>query len=64
MNNRYGFNRVQDALPKRLTAEPTPAGPSRGQVSHVPEMIDKYYELRGWIDGVPTEEKLKELGIA
>ncbi len=24
MNNRYGFNRVQDALPKRLTAEPTP----------------------------------------
>jgi aldehyde:ferredoxin oxidoreductase len=64
MNNRYGFNRVQDVLPKRLTTEPTPAGPSKGQVSHVPDMIDKYYELRGWVDGVPTEEKLRELGIA
>jgi aldehyde:ferredoxin oxidoreductase len=30
----------------------------------VPDMIDKYYELRGWVDGVPTEEKLRELGIA
>lgn len=64
MNSRYGFNRTQDVLPKRLTTEPTPAGPSKGQISHVPEMIDKYYELRGWVDGVPTEEKLKELGIA
>jgi len=64
MNNRYGFNRLQDVLPRRLTAEPTPAGPSKGQISHVPDMIDKYYELRGWVDGVPTEEKLRELGIA
>lgn len=64
MNNRYGFNRIQDVLPKRLTAEPTPSGPSAGQVSHVPDMIDKYYELRGWVDGVPKEEKLRDLGIA
>lgn len=64
MNNRYGFNRLQDVLPRRLIAEPTPAGPSKGQISHVPDMIDKYYELRGWVDGVPTEEKLRELGIA
>lgn len=64
MNNRYGFNRIQDILPKRLTEEPTPSGPSKGQISHVPDMIDKYYELRGWVDGVPTKEKLRELGIA
>ena len=64
MNNMYGFDRKEDVLPERLTQEPIPTGPSKGQVSHVPEMIDEYYKLRGWIDGKPTEEKLKELGIA
>jgi aldehyde:ferredoxin oxidoreductase len=64
MNNMYGLDRKEDILPKRLTQEPIPAGPSKGQVSHVPEMIDEYYRLRGWIDGKPTAEKLKELGIA
>jgi len=64
MNNRYGFDRTQDILPRRLTAEPVSKGPSKGQISLVPEMIDKYYSLRGWVDGKPTEEKLKELGIA
>jgi aldehyde:ferredoxin oxidoreductase len=64
MNNMYGLDRKEDILPKRLTQEPIPTGPSKGQVSHVPEMIDEYYRLRGWIDGKPTAEKLKELGIA
>ena len=27
------------------------------------KMLDKYYELRGWVDGVPTDEKLRELGL-
>jgi len=28
------------------------------------EMLDEYYALRGWDkNGVPTEEKLKELGL-
>jgi aldehyde:ferredoxin oxidoreductase len=64
MNNMYGIERNEDILPKRLTEEPIPAGPSKGQISHVPEMIDEYYRLRGWVDGKPTAEKLKELGIA
>ena len=63
MNNRYGIDRNEDILPKRLTEEPIPSGPSKGQISHVPEMIDEYYRLRGWVDGKPMEEKLKELGI-
>ena len=63
MNNRYGLDRNEDILPKRLTEEPIPSGPSKGQISHVPEMIDEYYRLRGWVDGKPMEEKLKELGI-
>ncbi|MHB8102199.1 MAG: aldehyde ferredoxin oxidoreductase family protein [Methanosarcina sp.] len=63
MNNMYGLDRKEDILPRRLTQEPIPTGPSKGHVSHVPEMIDEYYRLRGWIDGKPTAEKLKELGI-
>ena len=28
------------------------------------EMLDEYYRLRGWDrNGVPTREKLKELGL-
>jgi aldehyde:ferredoxin oxidoreductase len=64
INNKYGFSREEDMLPKRFIAEPVSSGPSEGQISHVPEMIDKYYSLRGWVDGKPTEEKLKELGLA
>ena len=63
INNRYGLDRAADVLPKRLTEEHVSGGPSIGQISHVPEMIDKYYSLRGWVDGKPTEEKLRELGI-
>jgi aldehyde:ferredoxin oxidoreductase len=64
MNNMYGLDRNEDILPKRLTEEPVPEGPSKGQISQVPEMINEYYALRGWVDGKPTEDKLKELGIA
>ena len=63
MNNKYGLDRNEDILPKRLTEEPVPEGPAKGQISHVPEMIDEYYALRGWVDGKPTEEKLKELEL-
>jgi aldehyde:ferredoxin oxidoreductase len=47
--------------------EPIPDGPSQGR--HCPpeeleRMLDRYYELRGWSpDGVPTPEKLAELGL-
>ncbi len=63
INNRYGFDRVEDVLPRRFITEHVPKGPSKGQISLVPEMIDRYYTLRGWVDGKPTDRKLKELGI-
>lgn len=63
INNRYGFDRTEDVLPRRLVTERVSKGPSKGQISLVPEMIDRYYSLRGWVDGKPTEVKLKELGI-
>jgi aldehyde:ferredoxin oxidoreductase len=63
--HRAGFDRKQDTLPPRITSEPLPEGPSKGMVCHLEEMLDPYYAFRGWTaDGVPTEDKLKELGLA
>lgn len=62
---KAGFTRKDDSLPKRITEEPMPDGPSRGHVCHLDEMLDEYYEERGWTpDGVPPPEKLAKLGIS
>lgn len=61
--NKYGFKDVHDSLPKRLLAEPMPEGPAKGQVVELDGMKEEYYKLRGWVNGHPTSEKLKELGI-
>jgi len=53
-----------DTLPKRLTEEPMPAGPNKGHVVRLKEMLPRYYALRGWNpDGTMPEEKIKELGL-
>ncbi len=63
-NLREGFSRADDTLPRRMLEEPVAEGPSKGSVSHVLEMLDEYYSFRGWDeDGVPTKEKLEELGL-
>jgi len=63
-NIREGFKgRDEDTLPKRLLEEPMPEGPVKGYVVKLNEMLDEYYNLRGWKDGVPTKDKLKELGL-
>ncbi len=62
-----GFTRQDDHLPPRIMNEPLTGGSAKGQ--HVPLedmnfMLDEYYDARGWTkDGVPTEDKLKELGL-
>ncbi|MCX6689261.1 MAG: hypothetical protein NTZ39_06190 [Methanoregula sp.] len=49
----------------RLLNEPLKEGAPAGQVWRREEMLDKYYTLRGWdMEGMPTKEKLKELGLA
>ena len=65
-NVREGVTRADDTLPPRLLEEPLPEGPAAGKVNeNLPEMLDKYYELRGWdkATGKPTPEKLRELGL-
>ncbi len=63
-NVRLGFSRKDDSLPPRLTDEPHPEGIGEGNVVPLQIMLDEYYALRGWTaDGIPTPEKLRELGI-
>jgi len=63
-NVKNGFSRKDDTLPKRFTEEPMPSGASKGQVVDLETMLDNYYAVMGWDnDGIPTEEKLKALGL-
>jgi len=63
-NLAIGMTSADDALPPRLINEPIPAGPSKGEVSRLNEMLPLYYRLRGWDEnGIPTPEKLHELGL-
>jgi len=63
-NLKAGFAKKDDTLPKRLLEEPSPRGPAKGQVVELAKMLEEYYELRGWDEnGIPTEEKLNELGL-
>ncbi|MFK9094676.1 aldehyde ferredoxin oxidoreductase family protein [Bacillus salipaludis] len=62
-NNLAGFNkREDDFLPKRFTEEPA-SGNSSGVVSRMDIMLEEYYQVRGWQDGLVPNEKLRELGI-
>nr|MDO8076879.1 aldehyde ferredoxin oxidoreductase family protein [Candidatus Freyarchaeota archaeon] len=63
-NIKAGFTAEDDTLPPRLLKEPMPEGPSKGYVVQLDKMLPKYYEVRGWdANGVPTKEKLEQLGI-
>lgn len=64
MNVRMGVGRRDDTLPDRLLNTPMPEGPVAGHVAETEKMLDEYYVLRGWSsEGVPTDEKLSELGL-
>jgi aldehyde:ferredoxin oxidoreductase len=66
-NIREGISRKEDQIPNRIMRMP-----QFGKYSNVPEcevrnydeMLEEYYQARGWdIDGIPTREKLTELGL-
>jgi aldehyde:ferredoxin oxidoreductase len=62
-----GVRRADDSLPDRCY-EPIKGESSEGAVFTQAEfeaMLDEYYAVRGWDpEGVPTEARLTELGIA
>src|SRR3972149_2277387 len=55
---------TEDTLPHRMLHEPLPDGPAKGKVVELDKMLPEFYKLRGWDEkGVPTKEKLQELGL-
>ncbi|MGQ9627840.1 MAG: aldehyde ferredoxin oxidoreductase family protein [Anaerolineae bacterium] len=62
-----GFGREWDYPPSRFYKEPAIGGPTAGKKmawEDVQKLLDWYYEKRGWDkNGIPTEEKLEELGL-
>jgi aldehyde:ferredoxin oxidoreductase len=68
INIKRGRSRKNDTLPYRVMHEPIPDGPAKGRYcpqEDLDTMLDHYYALRGWDqNGIPTAEKLAELGLA
>ncbi|MCL4739463.1 MAG: aldehyde ferredoxin oxidoreductase family protein [Burkholderiaceae bacterium] len=63
-NNRAGFTSKDDTLPPRLLNEPAKTGPAKGLVNKLPEMLPKYYQLRGWdADGQLKADTRARLGL-
>ncbi len=66
-NQREGLRRKDETLPYRFMHEEIPSGNSKGfrmKPEELDEMLDQYYEKRGWdADGVPTRKTLDGLGL-
>jgi aldehyde:ferredoxin oxidoreductase len=63
-NNKAGFTAKDDSLPPRLLNEPAKTGPAKGLVNKLPEMLPKYYQVRGWnADGTLKPETRQRLGL-
>jgi aldehyde:ferredoxin oxidoreductase len=63
-NMRAGLGRADDSLPQRLLKEAFKEGPSAGVTVNLEAMLTAYYRERGWDEqGVPTRDKLAELGL-
>jgi len=68
INIREGFSRKDDTLPYKVMHLPIPdEGVAKGSYVSQEELnllLDDYYEVRGWTkEGIPTIEKLNELGM-
>ncbi|MEX2725095.1 MAG: aldehyde ferredoxin oxidoreductase family protein [Candidatus Freyarchaeota archaeon] len=75
INIREGFSRKDDSYPQKWLEEPLKLGnmefwwkdyymTKQYTKADVEKLIDDYYDERGWDkNGIPTKEKLKELGL-
>lgn len=64
INLRLGLRREQEKLPKALL-EPYSEGGAAGYIIPFDEMLQAYYQARGWDlhSGAPTPETLRRLGL-
>jgi len=62
-NLTHGMDPQKDEkLPERLK-QPLSDGGAEGKVPPLEEMLEEYYSVKDWPQGIPSEEKLKELGL-
>jgi len=65
-NIREGMGRKDDTLPGQFffVEKETQFGPTGMSEGKFQQMLDEYYQFRGWDhEGVPTRQKLEELGL-
>jgi aldehyde:ferredoxin oxidoreductase len=63
-NVKRGISRKDDILPARILTHRLATGGTRGNIPHLGLMLNEYYAARGWSEeGIPTREKLSELGL-
>ena len=63
-NTRLGISRKDDFLPPRFMTHNRKGSGITNQLPPIGQMLNAYYEERGWDEaGVPTPEKLAELGL-
>lgn len=64
-NQREGFNRVHDTVPKKVVRDALANGPGAGQVippEAFESMLDQYYEVMGWDkNGMMPEDLIQSL---
>lgn len=64
-NQREGFNRAHDTVPKRVVKDALKSGPAAGQVippEAFEDMLNQYYEVMGWNeDGTMPEELIQSI---
>lgn len=62
-NIKQGLEPSRDyRLPKRFLT-PHPTGGAANVEMPFDDMINEYFSVRGWTNGIPTKEKLNELGL-
>jgi len=63
-NVREGISRKDDTLPPRILIHKRGEGGSAEALPPLGELLSRYYRYRGWDElGIPTEERLRELGL-
>ena len=64
-NIRLGWTKKNDSLHPRLSVDPMPTGPAKGQTVDLETMLKEYYEIRkyDWATGFPSEKELFECDL-
>jgi aldehyde:ferredoxin oxidoreductase len=61
---KRGISGKDDMLPARIMTQRLATGGTKGNIFNMGLMLNEYYAVRGWdSDGIPTREKLVELGL-